>query len=60
MKKNKKMIMLGLSLTAILGMNTLSAFASDDDIGYSFTIKANYGNTYSDSRYRQTSDSDNK
>lgn len=44
----------------LIGMNASQAFASDDNIPYSFKIKANYANTYSDKEYRQTTNTQNK
>ncbi|WNB92541.1 DUF2712 domain-containing protein [Bacillus sp. NEB1478] len=47
---------MGLSLLAVGNM----AFASNDNVPYSFTLKPGYGNSYSAERYRQTSDTSNK
>ncbi len=47
---------MGVGLFASAGI----ASASNDNIGYSFAIKANYGNSYSAQRYRQTSDTSNQ
>lgn len=60
MKIKKRKIMLALTVATLMAINASPVFASDDNIGYSYTIKANYGNTYSDSRYRQTTDTSNK
>lgn len=59
MKVQKKLVNTGMALALGLGVLGTSsvALASDDNVGYSFTLKANYGNTYSSERYRQT---DNK
>lgn len=60
MKTKKRTMMLGLAAAMIIAMNASTVLAADDDIAYSYTIKANYGNTYSDSRYRQTTNTSNK
>lgn len=36
------------------------ALASNDNIGYIFTLKDNYGNNYSGERYRQTENKHNE
>ena len=55
MKKVKKIApILVLSLIFVLSTG-VSANASDDNIPFNFRIKAGYQNTYTDSRYRQTS-----
>nr|WP_241735415.1 DUF2712 domain-containing protein [Anoxybacillus flavithermus] len=61
-KKLKKYYNLGLSLAMGIGVLTFSNFtyATDDNIGFSFELKPNYGNSYSESRYRQTTDPNNK
>lgn len=60
MKKKR----LGIIIGMLIAMNAATAFAgdvrSDDDHSYSFNIKANYANTYSESRYRQTTNTKNK
>ena len=53
----KRIVMAALAATMLIGMNASQAFASDDNIPYSFKIKANYANTYSDEEYRQIWDS---
>ena len=61
MKNYKKVFR--IVLVAILGILIFSlsaiGFAEDNNIGYSFTIKANYGNSYSSARYRQTKSKEN-
>lgn len=56
----KRYLSIIMSIAMLILMNTTTAFASDDNHGYSFTIKANYANTYSGSRYRQTTNTGNK
>lgn len=56
----KRIVMAALAATMLIGMNASQAFASDDNIPYSFKIKANYANTYSDEEYRQTTNTQNK
>lgn len=62
MKKNKTTVklvsaaVLSLSLLATAG----STFASNDNHGFSFTIKPEHANNYSGERYRQTTDTNNK
>lgn len=56
----KRIVMAALAATMLIGMNASQAFASDDSIPYSFKIKANYANTYSDKEYRQTTNTQNK
>ena len=58
MKKRKLAIIMIMAM--LVAMNTITAFASDDNHGYAFNIKANYANTYSDSRYRQTTNTGNQ
>ena len=48
----KRIVMAALAATMLIGMNASQAFASDDNIPYSFKIKANYANTYSDKEYK--------
>jgi hypothetical protein len=52
-----------VGMAAVMGVGILAAsnftYASDDNIGFSFTLKPNYENSYSASRYRQTSSSSN-
>lgn len=55
----KRIVMAALAATMLIGMNASQAFASDDNIPYSFKIKANYANTYSDKEYRQTTNTQN-
>lgn len=61
-KSTQKIGKLGLALVMGAGIFTVSsmAYASNDNVGFSFSLKPNYGNSYSASRYRQTSDSTNK
>lgn len=56
MKVQKKLVNTGLALSLGLGVLGTSsvAFAGDDNLGYSFTLKANYGNTYTGTEWRQT------
>ena len=56
----KRIVMAALAATMLIGMNASQAFASDDNIPYSFKIKANYANTYSDEEYRQTTNTQNE
>ncbi|MGN8712135.1 DUF2712 domain-containing protein [Hornefia butyriciproducens] len=37
-----------------------TVFASNDNYGFSFKLKAGYQNSYSEKRYRQTTNEDNK
>ncbi len=65
MKKIISMKKRGLAMvTAMVSIFVINAtapvYAANDDIGYSFKIKANYKNSYSSSRYRQTKNTDNK
>lgn len=52
-----------LALCAVLGVGVLIpttiSFASNDKYGYSFTIKANQGNSSTSSRYRETTNPKN-
>lgn len=57
MKKKRLGFILGVAMLA--AMNVIPTFASDDNHGYSFVIKANHANTYSSSRYRQTTNTNN-
>lgn len=61
-KVQKKLVNTGMALALGLGVLGTSsvALASNDNVGYSFTLKANYGNTYSSERYRQTENTANK
>ncbi|RLQ94882.1 DUF2712 domain-containing protein [Falsibacillus albus] len=58
----KKMGKIGV--TAVMGLGILAtanfAHASNDNVPYSFTLKPNYANSYTTSRYRQTSNTSNK
>lgn len=57
-KKRKQILTLALAI--ICAMSAIPTFASNDNIGYSFSIKSSLQNTYSDKRYRQTTDTSNK
>ena len=48
----KRIVKAELAATMLIGMNASQAFASDDSIPYSFKIKANYANRFSDFEYR--------
>lgn len=57
--KNLFKIVIGLAtLVGVITMGNVS-FASDDNIEYGFTIKANYANSYTTKRYRQTKSAEN-
>lgn len=58
----KKYFRVGLAASMGIGILAASSFAyaSDDNIGYSFKLQPHYENSYSGSEYRQTSDSNNK
>ncbi|MCD4839645.1 MULTISPECIES: DUF2712 domain-containing protein [Neobacillus] len=58
----KKYSRLGMAAAMGVGIFTFSNFtyASDDNIGFSFTLKPNYENSYSGERYRQTTNPKNK
>lgn len=58
----KKYHKVGLAAIMGIGIFTVSnsAFASNDNVEFSFKLQPNHGNSYSGSRYRQTSDSTNK
>lgn len=62
MKVQKKLVNTGMALALGLGVLGTSSVAldSNDNVGYRFTLKANYGNTYSGERYRQTENTANK
>lgn len=57
MKKKRVGLILGMAMLA--AMNVFPAFASDDNHGYTYVIKGNHANTYSTSRYRQTTNTSN-
>ncbi len=57
----KKGLAMIATIAAVFVINcTVPIYAANDNIGYSFEIKANYKNSYSSSRYRQTKNTDNK
>lgn len=53
-KKTVKKLIIFCLLLLVLGVPKIG-FAGDDDIAWEFTIYANHTNSYSYSRYRQTS-----
>ena len=57
--RNYKSMVIAAAMAILFLANVGIAYASDDDNGYSFTIKAHHGNTYSDGRYRQTTNTSN-
>lgn len=58
---NPKKTAAGLALLAVLGTTTMTAWASDDNYGFSFTLKPGYGNSYVEqARYRQTTNTNNR
>jgi Protein of unknown function (DUF2712) len=50
-KKNSRIVAAGIVGLSLFG-GTYAFASENNDIGYSFTIKANYANSYSTSRYR--------
>lgn len=44
----------------MLTLCTTTTYASDDDVAYKFSLKANHANTYTEGRYRQTSNTSNQ
>lgn len=56
MNKTKRRIGLIFASFVLVMAMAVPAFASNDNIGYEFTIKAHHGNSYSYDRYRQTTD----
>ncbi len=56
----KKKVVAIVALIAVMAMNIVPAFASDDNVAFSFTVKGAYANTYSAKRYRQTTNTSNK
>lgn len=55
MLSKRKLATVLLAVMTILSM-AIPVFAGEDAIGYSFNLKSNYGNSYSDGRYRETTD----
>lgn len=55
----KKKILTLLATVALIGSTSLTAQATDDNVSYSFNIKAKCQNTYSTGRYRQTTNTSN-
>ncbi len=55
----KKIIVAVILLFGVSIFSDNLAFATDDNIEFSFTVKARHANSYSESRYRQTSSADN-
>nr|WP_309100370.1 DUF2712 domain-containing protein [Fredinandcohnia onubensis] len=53
-----------VGLAAVMGVGILATanftYASNDNIGFSFSLKPYHGNTYTDSRYRQTTNTKNQ
>ena len=58
--KIKKAAAFMAAIAFVLTTGFASINASDDNISYSFKLKANYANSYTKSRYRQTSNTKNK
>lgn len=57
----KRKVMIIFAMAMIIAMNTMTVFASNDNYGYSYTVKAEHGNTYTQvSRYRQTTNTKNQ
>lgn len=59
-KLMKRKVMIIFAMAMIIAMNTMTVFASNDNYGYSYTVKAEHGNTYTTSQYRQTTNTKNK
>lgn len=58
---NPRKTVAGLALLAVLGTTTMTAWASDDNYGFSFSLKPHYANSYvAQARYRQTTNTNNK
>ncbi len=57
--RNYKSMVIAAAMAILFLANVGIAYASNDNIGYSFTIKPYFGNTYSDGRYRQTTNTSN-
>lgn len=55
----KRKIMTLLAISMLVTSFAIPVFASDDNIYYSYTVKANYGNTYTEGRWRQTESTSN-
>jgi Protein of unknown function (DUF2712) len=60
MKKNVLKLTSALVLTVSLVGVAGHTYASNDNHGYSFTIKPKHANNYSGERYRQTTNTNNK
>lgn len=58
LQKHSRIALAGV-VGASLFATTQFASASDDNVGYSFTIGPNYSNSYSSARYRETSSNAN-
>ncbi len=58
--KIKKAAAFMAAIAFVLTTGFASINASDDNISYSFKLKANYANSYTKSRYHQTSNTKNK
>lgn len=59
MKKGKVFLVLLMCLCCFLASFSLTAFAGNDNIPYSFTMKANMGRSYTSSEYRETTRTNN-
>lgn len=61
MKRGKKRcLIMVVAMVGLLSINMVPLYAQEDDIEYYFRIQANHGNTYSNKRFRQTSNNSNK
>lgn len=58
--KTRKILTLFIAVGAIATSMVIPVYASDDNHSYSFYIGSYQGNGYSDSRYRQTTNTNNK
>ena len=56
----KKTAAFVVAMAVIFTTGFASVKASDDNISYSFKLKAHYANSYSSARYRQTTNTNNK
>jgi hypothetical protein len=59
-KFKKSRLTIALMICFMLVATAMPVFASNDNHSYAFTIKTHYGNTYSPSRYRETTNPQNQ
>lgn len=59
MKYLKRKLMLLSAIGMLTASFSIPVLAGDDNISYSYTVKAYYGNTYTEGRYRQTPSTSN-